>query len=505
MRKNKILFGMILLSLFLAIGSSYGATTVILQDGLGPYNGTQDTYIEKESPKTDADLGRSETIYVREQTNTHQRTLLYFDISGIISDIDTVNDAGLAIYQLTGNKAATITPYMIIAGSWYEGDGTGTSGHADWNHRIHNTTTWGNTVPPGDLAPSDYSIAGINAAIAGEWNTWGIKSIVTYWVSNPTKNYGLYLLTGDASNRSFASSDNGTQANRPKLTISYNPKVIPPEPQIPEPASAALLSIGILGLIGRRITGRMKKGGSMKKLLVVLVVVGMLAMAGTANAAVISNLYDSSDPDYFGVDVGQDGTSNNMTFSGGDQVYEYIGYVDIGGTVTSLNSFTLSSRTTDVDFDRQTLYLNNLYVQVISQIGTHSNRLQTNYSFYTNSGSVSNVNFFQYLDPDLAGSISNDYSGTLGSGSTISLYAWDTMGFPNIGLDSGAHSELNLVGWEIDDFSALRTSILGGNYNLRNGNYANQPGDQTMALKWSLGTIGRTGPSVIKLETYVRP
>lgn len=244
----------------------------------------------------------------------------------------------------------------------------------------------------------------------------------------------------------------------------------------------------------------------------IVVVVGML-VSGNVYGATISNTFATSDSRYFSVDVGPGGSSTNMTFSGMDQVFAYNAYLDINGSVLNLNSFISDGTSVDPWSTSVTEYMHTsygsgtIYTQVFSQIGVYSNRLQTNYYLWTSPGlNLTNVNFFQYLDPDLAGTPGNDYPYKTGTLPSVNLYAYDAGLVPNIGMDSGAYAEQLLVGWEIDNFSNLRTNITNGNYDLRNGIYSNHPGDQTMALQWYLGSItGGSASKLIEAEVWANP
>jgi len=114
---------------------------------------------------------------------------------------------------------------------WYEGIRDGATPDATngstWNQRNANTgapLAWG---AAGGLSGTDYTgLATVTTSITGALASFDfdITADVVAWLANPAINFGNWGLGDEATNNSykqFASSDNATAANRPKLVIIY--------------------------------------------------------------------------------------------------------------------------------------------------------------------------------------------------------------------------------------------------------------------------------------------
>lgn len=134
------------------------------------------------------------------------RLWIEFDVSSIPST-SIVNDAKLGLHYSSNAGTATEGPIGAyrITQSWDEA-----------------TLTW-DTQPNSLLTPA--ATIPIPAFTVANWKYWDIDALAQGWVSGSIPNYGVLLRDTDESTeekwKGFRSSDWGTAAERPKLTIQY--------------------------------------------------------------------------------------------------------------------------------------------------------------------------------------------------------------------------------------------------------------------------------------------
>lgn len=145
-----------------------------------------------------------------------QNQLIQFDVSKIPSSAKIVS-ATLQLYQNSSTAAATVSAHRII-NSWVEGtkNGSGTADGATWKTSNGSTVWISNGGDYGAISIANTSISNGTGIV-----NWDISSLVQNWVSGKYANNGLLLNTSDNVIASFASKEDATAANRPKLVITY--------------------------------------------------------------------------------------------------------------------------------------------------------------------------------------------------------------------------------------------------------------------------------------------
>ncbi|MBT8036274.1 MAG: InlB B-repeat-containing protein [Verrucomicrobiae bacterium] len=181
--------------------------TVVLQDGLNSYTGTRDTYINGASTTSNYGTQTTLSIYNRSQGSKYRYSFLSYDLSSIPAG-STIVSASLDLVQ--NNTVANSVDVYELTGSWTE---TG----ATWSNSngLVGTTSFGTATSPGSAGGAVPTI-NLNAS--------GIQKIQS-WLDTPSGNHGFGIKTasgGNNQNIDLRSSEHGTQAHRPKLTITYS-------------------------------------------------------------------------------------------------------------------------------------------------------------------------------------------------------------------------------------------------------------------------------------------
>jgi len=201
---------------------TYGPpVTLILQNGLNGYDGTEDSYLNSWY-KTTA-YGNDTTMNVR--TGAEMAPVIRFDTSSIPRDA-RVNAAYLATYTSWRSNSFSMTSAAHRLMRWWD------EATVTWN-QASITQTWAVAGAKGNY--TDYwptPVASLTLWRASYWYTYTITSLVQLWVASPAYNYGLILKGSGASSTqyNFASSESPTVGFRPRLTVIYQPAIPTPTP-----------------------------------------------------------------------------------------------------------------------------------------------------------------------------------------------------------------------------------------------------------------------------------
>jgi hypothetical protein len=179
-----------------------------------------------------------------------RRALLRFDLSVIPAGMQVVS-ATLTLYESRARDSHDVSLHRVLA-SWGEGlsnagsQGTGdqaTAGDATWRWRDYLVSEW--STRGGDFVPEASATTTVGSPL--EPYTWGptpnLVADIQHWLAHPAGNHGWIMIGAeiDAQNaKRFDSRESGVPSNRPLLVVQVA--------QIPEPASAALLALGVAAL-----------------------------------------------------------------------------------------------------------------------------------------------------------------------------------------------------------------------------------------------------------------
>ena len=176
--------------------------------------------------------GTTANIYVSSNTSARYRSLMSFDFSAVVPAGATITLATLSLNCLTSAASRTITVYRLLHTDWVENQAT-------WN--IYKTgSNWGTAGALGLLEDFTTTDAATATSVAvGQW----LNETVTAQVQTALDYISgvAHFLIADVGGsvsgfNSYASLQNATTTNRPKLYIEYT-----------EPSSAPNLKINVGG------------------------------------------------------------------------------------------------------------------------------------------------------------------------------------------------------------------------------------------------------------------
>ena len=198
-----------------------------MSDGLGP------TMFAGKVKDADADPGPGTRVALR-------RAALEFDIAGSIPSGSTIDSVQLTLYcDKVGQSANFNVTLNRLLSEWGEGtsntgnsqQGRGepaTTNDATWRHTFYSTQFWG--TPGGDYTLTASATKAVGPTGAYTWgSTSGMVADVQTWLNNASQNHGWIILSNEAviqTAKRFATRENATVNNRPKLVVNYTPQTI---------------------------------------------------------------------------------------------------------------------------------------------------------------------------------------------------------------------------------------------------------------------------------------
>lgn len=180
--------------------------TATFQQVVSSYTGTQDTVINSAAPNT-AD-GSNTLLNMLNANNDAKQVLLRFDNlfssgGGSIPDGSVITSATVRLY-ITEDGTGDAYLHRILAANWDES--------STWNSLT-------NGISIDNVEASSTSAGANDLSSKNVYTTFTVTSTVQAW-ANGASNLGWMLYT-DGNEVAFASSENGTSAYRPLLTINY--------------------------------------------------------------------------------------------------------------------------------------------------------------------------------------------------------------------------------------------------------------------------------------------
>ena len=169
-----------------------------------------------------------------------RRAVLEFDVAGSIPAGATIDSVQLTLVcdKVGQNANYDVTLHRALA-EW--GQGTSNTGNsqqgrgepattddATWQHTFYPSQLW--TTQGGDYAPTASATRAVGPTGTYTWgSTSGMVADVQAWLDTPAQNHGWLIKSNESviqTTKRFATRENGTVNNRPKLVVNYTPAVI---------------------------------------------------------------------------------------------------------------------------------------------------------------------------------------------------------------------------------------------------------------------------------------
>ncbi len=185
------------------------ASTVTLQPS------SADAYLDEDRPGNR--FGSSSTMSVQSRSGGRdRRAIVQFSLSAIPTG-SSITSATLELFMTAAPSATRTYDVHRVTRSWVESQVT-------WDDRDNNST-W--TTPGGDYDPTP-AASSTTGTVSNVWVSWDVTAMVQAWYTGSAVNYGVLIKDGaegstTAYAATFASRENGTPANRPRLVVTYTP------------------------------------------------------------------------------------------------------------------------------------------------------------------------------------------------------------------------------------------------------------------------------------------
>jgi MYXO-CTERM domain-containing protein len=187
--------------------------TLVFRQGLNGYSDTHDTFLLQSAGGTvqgNATTFRWDTTDPSPQISVG--LLRFGSIFGPganqIPEGSTIVSAQLRLF-VTDASVAPAADVNLVTVAWDEG-----------------SATWNNFGGEAGVQPDEYGIwVGSGPLAAGAWTT-DVTISLAAWMAAPTSNFGWMFRPNSGDSLAVASSENGTAANRPTLTVNFIPPVV---------------------------------------------------------------------------------------------------------------------------------------------------------------------------------------------------------------------------------------------------------------------------------------
>jgi spore coat protein A len=169
-----------------------------------------------------------------------RRAVIEFDIAGSIPPGATIDSVQLTLFcdKVGQNASFNVTLHRALS-EWGEGtsntgnsqQGRGepaTANDATWRHTFYPSQFW--TAAGGDHVPTASATRAVGPTGSYTWgSTSGMVADVQAWLADDSQNHGWIIRSNESviqTAKRFATSENGTVNNRPRLVINYTPPTI---------------------------------------------------------------------------------------------------------------------------------------------------------------------------------------------------------------------------------------------------------------------------------------
>jgi hypothetical protein len=251
--------------------------TLLLQDGVNGYAGTEDTTLNSGLPVFNYG-GRPYVELTNGGSGVPTRILMRFDVSTLTGVYSTIDSITLRLYPTTvPGSAVNVQLYQPVEanGDWVEGTSSGfpvEPGTSSWNKKFQQTSTTGTDWTGGaGLGTTGYGALLAQTEISNTTTAWQpfdltisdsflATSLVNDWLT--ANNEGFLLRLSEEGNAgyyqtSFFDAETSSlntggppdpEALRPTLIVNYT--------AAPEPGRFVLLMLGAMSLITLRRRGK---------------------------------------------------------------------------------------------------------------------------------------------------------------------------------------------------------------------------------------------------------
>jgi outer membrane protein assembly factor BamB len=198
-------------------------------------NAGSDSYLRANAVNTNS--GAQASVEVRSQAGNNRRGVIFFDVAAGVPAGAAIKTSVLGLFINGTDGARTHNVHRIV------NDPMWTETGVTWNRRTATPINW--ATPGGDFFATP--IASQNTTGAGTVLNWtilgdaGAANIPQGWYDGSVPNRGLLIKDATESNAvrrrvTYSSKENGTVANRPRLTVHYlrNVALAAPVPGISE-------------------------------------------------------------------------------------------------------------------------------------------------------------------------------------------------------------------------------------------------------------------------------